>query len=116
MSNQLIPQNFEMFSGDDKNIQFTITDEDNAASDITGASATWACSRRVKTSTLISKTVGSGITIVSGVGGVLLVSLAQADTASLRGDYYHELEIVDAAGKKTTAAYGTMTVLTDHIP
>ena len=115
MANQLIPQDFEIVSGDNSSVQFDVTNQSGAVVDITSATATWALARRNHSTTLVSKTVGDGITIVDGPNGVLLVSLDQTDTASLSGDYYHELQIVQSSGRKTTAAYGTASVLTDLI-
>lgn len=111
----LIPQDFSMRSGDDEIIRFQIFGTDGEIVEITGSSITWACARRNQTPVLIQKTVGSGITITDGANGICEVSLAQADTATFVGEYYHELEVVDNTGNKSTAAFGTMTVFNDLI-
>ena len=116
MATKLIPQDFEMVSGDDKTVRFTVTDQDGVAQDLTGASATWAFSRRARRAAIATKTVGSGITISDAANGIVDVTVARADTETIEGDFYHELEIVDGGGTKSTAAYGTMTVLGDLIP
>jgi len=111
----LTPQNFEWFSGDDYLIEFTVTDEDGAAVDLTNASATWSMARRNTSSALLTKTLGSGINVTDAVNGVLQVSLDAADGASFEGDYYHELEVTLSGGAKRTVAYGTVTVPIDLI-
>lgn len=115
MTAKLTPQNFEIHSGDSKTLKFTIRDQNDAIKDITGATATWAAAKRKTSSTLISKTSGSGITITDATNGLLEVELDPADTEALKGDYYHELQLVDNQSRKSTAAYGTMTVRIDLI-
>jgi len=81
------------FAGEDKTFTFTIKKADESAQDITGWTLEWELrlSRYAATS-LLSKTVGSGITITNGPAGILTVALAQADTVSLKaGSYYHGL-------------------------
>ncbi len=101
----LTGQGFTMWKGDDKIIQFTIED----ATDITGFSATWNVSVDVNSTKLITKTSGGGG--ITFDGNKVLIALAGSETkddvTSLpEGQYYHELELVDAQSKKTIAATG----------
>lgn len=113
--NELIPQNFEWTSGDDLPFEIEVTDQNDVAEDLTGASITWAMARRPTSSILLTKTVGSGITITDAVNGLFLVKLDAADGENFRGDYYHEAEVVFASGDKRTVARGTISVPVDLI-
>lgn len=116
MATTLTKQNFTMHSGDDKTLQFTVKDQDGVVVDITGASITWAFAARVGATAIASKTVGSGITITDAAAGVFQVTIDAADTASLTGGVlYHEAQLVDSGGVKSTIAYGDMTILPDNI-
>ena len=108
-------QDFLMWSGDDKTITVTVYDNDDVVVDITGATITWELSQNVDSTALISKTVGSGITLSDPTNGIFTIALDPADTASLSGRYYHEAEITDAAGDVSTALVGHATINTDAI-
>ena len=106
---------FEMFAGDTKRINFTITDAStNDVFDLTGATAMWQASRARPTgfssTPVIIKTENNGLEIVDVIGGAISVLLTPADTTSLSGDYYHELQLVDADGDIATAYSGTFTI------
>ncbi len=106
----LIPSNFEMFSGNTKVLKVAVLDQDDVVVDLTGASADYAFSERPGTPALFTKSVGSGIVITDDVNGLLEVTINPADTESLSGTFHHELEVTDAAGRKTTVLFGTATV------
>jgi hypothetical protein len=107
-------QNFEIHAGDDLVIPVTVTDEAGQAVDLTGAAVGWQAARgtpqRFGTTPVVSKASGSGIAVTDPAGGVFEITLEAADTQGLRGAFYHEAEVTDAAGKKTTVMAGTMTV------
>lgn len=113
-------QDFEMMSGDDHTLNATIRDaleaENGVVIDLSGLSAAeWVLSKRKNTAELINKTLGSGITVVDAANGRLDVTMVPADTAALKGKYYHECEIVDVSGKTKTVFWGTGRINQDKV-
>lgn len=117
----LTDQDFTMFSGDDKELVVVIKDVAGDAVNIAGLlSAIWECSKLREDGTfsstpVISKSIGAGIELTSAGAGELTVTLDQADTEDLYGDYYHELEIVDSNSNKQTVMVGTLTIRKDLV-
>lgn len=112
----------ELFSGDTKRLNYTVKDGAGTAIDITTATFRWGLSKLGKPKTagepspqgaaLLTKTVGSGITLTAPTLGQLTVALDPADTASLKGSFYHELEMV-LSGDTSTVAFGQIDVKRD---
>lgn len=76
-------QTLEMARGETKEWSFQVV-QNGTALDITGCSATFAAKRSIADSSpLISKTVGSGITIDAGSGGTGSILLSPSDTSGL---------------------------------
>lgn len=108
-----ITADHELFSGKDRTLSFTITDSAGSAQAITG----WAMQFTLTNindrsgTALITKTVGSGITITNGAGGICQVAIADTDTDGLVGSdaprYWYELARTDA-GNEDVLAYGTV--------
>lgn len=116
---------FPMHRGDDRDLTFTVVDEAAAAVDITGATLTWVLANQdpkitgspaPRGSALVTKTVGSGITITDAVAGEGTVSILPADTTGLKApaSYYYELQVV-LSGKTTTILFGNITLSRDLI-
>lgn len=105
--------NFELHQGDTKNLVITVKDPTRTPVSLLGAqSVKWWVARRVTSTTkLLQKTVGSGITMTNASAGIVTIRLDPADTVSVSGDYYHELEVIDSAGDIGTVLRGTMTVV-----
>jgi hypothetical protein len=106
---------FEMFAGDTKRINFTIIEASTQeAFDLTGATASWQASRArangFSSTPVITKTEDNGLEITDVIGGAISVLLTPADTTNLSGDYYMELQLVDADGDIATAYSGTFTI------
>jgi hypothetical protein len=106
----LINQNFILWKGDDKTIQFTIED----ATNVTDFTAKWHLAATPTSTKLITKTsdVGGGITFNANK---VLISLESSETDDSvttipEGLYYHELELVDDDDKRTIAAIGIVDV------
>lgn len=108
----------EWFSGTDKVLQFTVVDSAGVAQSITGWALQWGLWRYPVTraasgvtTALVSKTVGSGITITNGAGGICQVTVTDADIDGLEGGdsplYYHELRRTDG-GNEDILSYGTV--------
>lgn len=113
---ELSPQNFTMHSGDDFTLEVTVRDGNGAVINVSALnSAIWKLSKKVTSPVILSKTLGAGITVIDGPNGRLNVTLLQADTASLSGDFYHEMQIVESSNKKTTVMIGTPTIVRDLI-
>ncbi len=111
--------NFEMHRGDDKEITFTVVEEDLVTPvDITGATFTWVLARKDADSTipsgpaLVTKTESSGVVVVDAPTGKVRVDLGPGDTTGLvPGEYYQECEMV--LTKTSTVLYGAVTVRKD---
>jgi len=103
----LTGQNFTMWKGDDKTVQFTIED----ATDVSGYTAKWHMAVDANSAKLITKTSGGGG--ITFNGNKVLVAIASAETkdsvtAIPAGSYYHELELIDGSSNKTIAAIGVI--------
>lgn len=106
-------QNFQMFADETKVLSFTVTNESTGALvDFTGATITFRVKRG--STTLFSKTVGSGISVTGT--GTFTVTIATGVTTSMSGNYSFECRATLGDGTVTTMATGTMQVLTTEIP
>lgn len=59
---------------------------------------------------LLMKSLGSGIAITNGVGGVFVVTIANGDTGSMAGLRYHEAEMIDSDGRVVTLFKGVLQI------
>jgi hypothetical protein len=106
-----LKSDMEAFSGNDLTLEVTATDQDGSALDLSGAQALiYAIGKSATGGALITKGLGSGVTVTDAAGGVLEVALSADDLEPLNGAYYHELRLTNAAGKKSTLLYGAVTV------
>lgn len=103
--------NFSMFSGDDKTLQVTVTDEDGDPVDLTSATIKWQCTRSLGKASAISKTTTNGITITGASTGQFEVTLTDTDTESLAGTYQHEAQVTFSDGTISTVLSGTMNII-----
>jgi hypothetical protein len=108
---KVVPSNFEMFSGDSKLLIVDTLDQADAVVDITGATISMVISKRVGSSVLVTK---AG-TITDGVNGVFQVDLAPADTASLNGVHYFEMQMTDVSARVSTVVFGSLTIKRDAV-
>lgn len=105
-------QNIEVHQGDDFTFEVPVLDGENGAPlDLTGAALRWLlAAAATDTVPLIEKTVsGGGVTITDSAGGLVVVTLAPADTASLNGIFHHELEVI-LGGRIYTVMTGEATI------
>lgn len=94
------------FLGEDKVLEFTVVDSAGAAVNITGWALEWILRSGAGERALLTKTVGSGVTITGGAGGVCQVAIADTDTDDLAaGRYWHALRRTDA-GNEAVLSYG----------
>lgn len=100
-----------MTAGDTKTLGISVIEKDDgSATTITGATINWKVSRSPRQTAVISKSTADDISITSGTGGTLTISLSASDTSSLLGDFYHELQITFASGEVATVLRGKMTI------
>ena len=113
---------FSYFRGDEIDIRFDAYAQDGTTPlDLSAATGvTWAL---FNTSDVqqFSKALGGDITVVVGDDGStqnrVQITMATADTSALTASvkYRHELQILDASGKRSTDAQGVLTLLKDLI-
>lgn len=84
--------------GSNYTITFTVLDDNNDPVNISGWSLTYTWKvRDTDAAAVLTKTVGSGITLTDPTNGVGTIALVPADTSSLRPRvYYHRLMRTDA--------------------
>ncbi len=117
MQYKLIPQNFELVSGNDKVLRFTTKDEDGAIVDLTGSTIIWALAASDKAKKrIIEYTSPVQVTLTDPTAGLFEVAILSADTEPLKErDYYHEARMTNALGRKITLAYGTVSLRSNVI-
>lgn len=110
-------QNFSIFSGDDEDILVSVVDDAGAAVALTGATITWRLADTRGGTVELTKINDStnGVTITDAAGGTFTIHIASADTTDLAGVYYHEAQVEDAQGNKTTVLTGYAEILEDII-
>jgi hypothetical protein len=105
-----VAQNFSMTAGDTQMIQVTITTTDGSVVDLTGMTVTWGLARSPRMTALVTKGLGTGITVPNAPNGIAEIMLDPADTIDLVGRYYHELEIIDRFGEVSTVMTGHISI------
>ena len=116
--------NFTIARGDDRTLTYTVKNQaiPPGPVDITAATFIWILSAQDASvsepqpqgGALVTKAVGTGVTITDGPAGEVEVDFDSADTVGLRAplDYYHELQMT-LVGAVTTLVYGNITVKRD---
>ena len=107
---KLLDQNFEMVSGDTKDIVVTVFDELDQVVPIDGALITFILSVNEFSAALVTKTIGAGIVITNAAGGEFTVTLDVADTEPLVGEHYFEAEVTDTGGRVSTVVLGVIDI------
>lgn len=94
------------FAGEDKEIQFTIRDENDATIDVTGWSFEYEFVLKNTSTPAFTKTSPGGISLEDPTNGVVVVVIDAADTASLEeGNHDHILKRTDS-GDVAVLAHG----------
>lgn len=102
---------FELHAGDSRTLEVTVRDEDSdVVVDITDCDIFWVVSRVLGSASLLTKEVGSGITVVDAPAGRFDIALNPDDTQALHGSYYHESRMIDDTGAISTILSGALTV------
>lgn len=107
----ILGQNITIVAGNSLSVHVTVSDEDGAAIDLTGATVKWQVATSpdgTRSDPVISKQTGSGISILaSGV----TIAIDPIDTITLRpGTYYHEVQVSLGDGTVGTVTQGTFLI------
>jgi len=110
-------QDFEVFQGNDVILQVTVIDQDGTVFPLTGATPiVWKLMRELGCDpTLITKSLGSGITVTDAAGGKLEIKIDAADNLILSGIFEHELTVTDSISDKSTVMVGTANILERNV-
>lgn len=96
-----VPVSAMVFAGEDKTLQFTVTNLAGATQVITG----WTLQWKLETSQGGTVSVTKSGVVTDGPNGVCTVTLAAADTAALAGGrYWHVLNRTDSGFAGALAA------------
>lgn len=109
-------QDFEMVSGDSKNIYVEVKDAEGTPKDLSGMGLKWQLWRYPGyVAPSISKDENHGITLIDPVSGKFRIELEPQDTEKLEGLYLHEAGVVDREGNITTILAGNAVINKDLI-
>ena len=100
---------FALPAGDSITLNLTIKDSAGDVVDLTGFTAKWSAQKFYHSATKITKTVGSGITIIDATAGRLNVVIAQGEITRV-GLWFHDLELIDDAAQSQTVLNGKIDV------
>ena len=108
-------QNFKIWSGDHKDLVITIKNSAGTVVDITGVTLKWILAAAPGEAALVTKLSPDDVEITDGQNGVCKVHLIPADTASLAGVYYHEMELTDTSSNVSTTHTGYGDIVADLV-
>jgi len=101
-----------IYQGDYRILEVTVLDETDAPRDVTGYLATWVVYKPTTKEIVLTKTVGSGISVL--VGAVFDITLEPEDTINLLGQYNHECELLDNSSHPFTILTGYFKVFSSE--
>ena len=108
-----------MYRGDTAAWDFTVTEPDGTAVDLTDAEGIRFTAKHraadADVDAVITRTVGDGVTVTSAVNGQVRVQLEAADTSSLAAPIAlsFDLQLADAVGGIYTVAAGRLEIKAD---
>jgi len=108
-------QSFPVSSGDKVVLPITVTDNDGSAVTLTGASARFAMARDIGKSLVIDSDASPATASISISSNVVTVTIDDADTEALEGDYYYECKVTDSSGNEAVVARGWITFVRNLI-
>lgn len=103
-------EDVEMFSGETKEIEVHVVDDAGNDVNLTGYSISWILSRYYGGTAVITKTVGSGITVTDAAHGLFKITVTATESAGYAGQYVHRA-LIDLSGVKAMVLAGTFVVL-----
>jgi hypothetical protein len=86
----------QLFAGESKLINITLTDENGNPVDINGATFKWKLN--VRNNPVIKQSPSEDIVITDATNGKVQIKLQPSDTSSLSGIYKTDLELTDSNG------------------
>lgn len=96
------------YSGDSRNLVITVNDSNNQPIDLTGAKIEWIVTD--DTTTILSKSVNSGITISNAAEGQFTITLLATETRKFSGSYQHMGRVTLSDGSSSIVLVGTITI------
>lgn len=98
-------------SGDYVSLPVTVRDNDDALVDLSGMTGVFKMARRANSTAVIESPTNATVTFTDASNGLVTVTIDDADTEALKGDYYYELKITDGSGREVVVARGWITAL-----
>jgi hypothetical protein len=106
-----INQDFAMYAGDDRFLSCSVVDSTGAAQSLVGiTSLVWTLRTAPGATALLTKGIGTGITVTNAAGGLYTIALDTLNTATLSGRYYHKAVLTDSVADITTIMEGWVTI------
>jgi hypothetical protein len=105
-------QSFAVMSGDQVQLNFTVTDNDSTAVNLTGGNGRFALARTVADTPAIDSNASpqtATVTVTNAASGLVNVVITDENTEALTGDYYWEFKWTDVTGREAVVARGVMT-------
>ena len=105
----------ELYSGDTKTIQIQVMDAAENGSPVSLASLTsltfglWAPDG--SGSAILTKGLGSGVTVTNAAQGIFTVTLSRDDTKTLCGVYPFECRVVFQSGEEGVVKQGALAIM-----
>ena len=101
-----------MYQGDTKQVIITIYDEDGVILPLAGYDITWVVYHPTTKNVILSKSLGSGITVPTPLNGEVIIELLPVDTENVvPNTYNHECEISTSTTDVATTTTGTIKIL-----
>jgi len=97
-----------LYSGDSRNLIINVVDENSNVINLTNATIEWILINQ--NSTILSKSVGEGITITNPTNGQFKIEIAITETKNLAGDYEHMARVITANGDSSIVFTGKITI------
>lgn len=87
----------DTYQGDTLEITCTVYDAAGAVFDLSGYAAAFTVKEHPEdTTAVLSKTTaGGGIVIAAPATGVMVITVDAGDTATMKGNYYYDIQITD---------------------
>lgn len=101
-------QDFETYQGNDLVITVTVY-ENGVVKILTDCTITWVLYDD-QLATVLTKTVGHGITLSNPTGGIFTITIDGDDTKALLGLYTHEAAVTDKSNNVATVMEGRVEV------
>ena len=106
-------QSFPLMSGTQHQLEFTVTDNDGAAVNLTGGSGRFAMARSISDTPAIDSNASpqtATITVTDAANGLVNVVITDENMDALVGDYYWEFKWTDSSGREAVIARGVISV------